>query len=421
VRSGALPTRGGGGDAVADGWDGILAHRRLVEERRMQMAAPVAAGVVADLVEFAAGASDAELEDALCVRFGRHVVESDNDALEAIVGPDPFAMALALAAAAAVRTALDTSTAWQQPWRILIAVSHMVAYPLQDAVETVIEQVRAVAGAQVLPATAAGPATTGEVFLVRDGYGSRFAVLADFSTTQAPQRWYLWDVDACGREPVTVHGAFHPSAEAGFAAWRAAVGEAAADAALTLAEDPALLVELLPAPEGLARFGGENAELMAEYHRCRRLAATLLATFDDVGPVPAESPAVSAAEAFLSWARQHRPEALPEPVEDDDGTITAEVLAAELADSWCASHSATIYHTCSPHRLATLVPHLRGFYRADFAGRLVDLLPAWSDWLAVGNGTPPELARRCRPYATGDPAAGPLSDKDPNRYARVRE
>src|SRR5262249_27176683 len=80
----------------------------------------------------------------------------------------------------------------------------------------------------------------------RDVYGSRWAVVAPFTSADGPDRWYLWDVDTCGYEVVTVHSGFHPSAESALAAWRESVGQGAAgSAALTVVDDSETLGDLL--------------------------------------------------------------------------------------------------------------------------------------------------------------------------------
>jgi hypothetical protein len=99
-----------------------------------------------------------------------------------------------------------------------------------------------------------------------------------------------------------------------------------------------------------------------------------------------------------------------------------EERAEELARSWQFGARRALYHTCSPHRVALLVPHLRNYYQADFAAELVELLPEWTTWLAARNGTPLELAERCRPYALGESYPGLTYDRTgPDPQARLIE
>ena len=65
--------------------------------------------------------------------------------------------------------------------------------------------------AAIEPLTApTGPDVTGPVLWTSDRYGSRFAVTAPITTAEDPVRWYLWDIDVCGHEALTVHSGYHP-------------------------------------------------------------------------------------------------------------------------------------------------------------------------------------------------------------------
>ena len=70
-----------------------------------------------------------------------------------------------------------------------------------------------------------------------------------------------------------------------------------------------------------------------------------------------------------------------------------------------------MYPTCSPHRVALTVLHLRNYYQDDFAAQLVALLPDWIRWLATRNGSPPHLTERCHrtPSANLTPTLAPTT------------
>jgi hypothetical protein len=81
-----------------------------------------------------------------------------------------------------------------------------------------------------------------------------------------------------------------------------------------------------------------------------------------------------------------------------------------------------LFGTCSPHRVGQLVPAVRDYYHDEYAERVLALLPEWISWLTERNGTPAELADRCRPYAQGEPYPGPVQqDGHPEFMARVPE
>src|SRR5262249_12297830 len=147
------------------------------------------------------------------------------------VGPNLLAEATITAAATAVRAALEELTTepdgWQAPWRVLTAMAGIVPFPLSATAAEAIEYLRGLPGGHVLPKTPHGPTVPGQVLWTRDAYGSRFGVTAVFSSPHGPDRWYLWDIDACGHQAFTVHSAYYPTAEQALAAWQAGVGDLA--------------------------------------------------------------------------------------------------------------------------------------------------------------------------------------------------
>src|SRR5262249_21205400 len=147
-------------------------------------------------------------------------------------------------------------------------------FPLSGAAGSAIERLRHRPGGHVLPETPDGPAVIGRVLWARDAYGSRFGGTAAFSTPHRPDRWYLWEIDACGYQPLPVHSAYYPTRDEAMAAWQAGVGRVAAgESAFTPVDDPSLLAELLSAGEGFLWAEGENAaQYFAEHHRGMRLA-----------------------------------------------------------------------------------------------------------------------------------------------------
>jgi hypothetical protein len=166
---------------------------------------------------------------------------------------------------------------------------------------------------------------------------------------------------------------------------------------LAPADDPWLLAALLPVEMGFMRPGGENVEQFAEYHRSKRLAEAVKQTV----PRPkarsdAGLTAATAAAEFAAWLRARVPSQLEPPENLDE-------LVEELADSWNLNSIDAVYATCSPHRVALSLLHMRNYYLHDYADQLVALLPDWTRWLATRNATAPELADRCLPYAHGQP------------------
>ncbi len=407
---------------------GLAAYRHQLDARRASLAAAAAEALVAELVTFAPARSDYDLEDELCTQLGVRLGEWDDEPLEDHVGPNLLAEATITAAAAAVRAALEELTTepdgWQAPWRVLTAMAGIVAFPLSATAAEAIEHLRGLPGGNVLPRTPDGPTVTGQVLWTRDAYGSRFGVTTAFSSPHGPDRWYLWDIDACGHQAFTVHSAYYPTAEQALAAWQAGVGDlAAGETALSPVDNPSLLAELMPAEEGFMRVDGESAEQFAEYHRSKRLAEVAIkAVGRGKAAQRADLDVATAATQFATWLRTHRADQ-PQPADaDQPEPADLEELVTELADSWCFDDPTAVNGTCSPHRVALTVLHLRNFYQDDFAAQLAALLPDWTRWLAARNGTAPQLAERCLPYACGEthPDVG-SDDSRPNYLARVTE
>ena len=399
---------------------GLGEYRRQLDERRASLAAAAARPMIAELVGLTASQSDSDLENELCVRIGRALAELDAAPIDDHVGPNAFANAVIDAAVKVVGTALAREVdGWTHAWRVLTATTGIVNYPLSERATELIDDLRARPGGDRLPETPAGPVITGPVLWTRDAYGSRFGIAAPFRTGDGPDRWYLWDIDACGHDVFTVHSRYHATPDDALVDWQAGVGAPAADGTvLAPVDDPGLLADLMPREQGMMRPGGENIEQFAEYHRSKRLAEAVIdalrSDFPHRTSVRADLDRTTAAAMFAAWLREHRPDR-PRP-EDLDEIVT------ELADAWHISGPADLYHTCSPHRVALAVEHVRGYYQDDFAADLIALLPDWTTWLADRNAAPAHLADRCRPYAHGEShKAVTADDGSPHYLARTTE
>ena len=379
---------------------GFGEFRRQMDERRASLATRAATPMIAELIELAATSTDSDIEDELCVRIGRTLTELDDAPIDDHVDPNTFADAVTDAAVQAVGTALTGEVdGWTHAWRVLTAVTGILNYPPVERAIKSIEELRTQPGGDLLPATPTGPTITGPVLWTRDAYGSRFGVAAPVRTADGPHRWYLWDIDGCGHDTFTVHGRYHATPAEALADWQAGVGAPAADETVfTPVDDSWLLDDLMPREQGMLRPGGENTEQFAEYHRSKRLAEAVLDAIEPTQPHQTSAPAslgrTTAATLFAAWLQDHR--------SDQPRPTGLEELIIELADSWHIGESGLLYHVCSPHRVALVAEHIRGYYQDDFAADLIALLPDWTTWLAERNATPAHLADRCRPYAHGE-------------------
>lgn len=401
----------------------LLDDRARLEQRREAASAEAARALLAELAGWAPGRTDADVEDELCRRIGARLREWDDAPVEADhVTPYQFGVDLVPAAAEAVGAAVSAGAdGWREPWRVLAALARVVPESA-DGFPELVRDLRRAPGGKALPPAIDQPTVRGEVLWTHDVYGSRFGITAAFGTPGGPDRWYLWDIDACGFKPFLVHAGFYPSQAEALAAWLAGVGNVAAPgSAFTPVDDYWLLHGLLPAEEGFLRSDGESADQLPEYHRSKRLAEAALDAVPAGTPPPArqerqerQERATATGAEFADWLRTRRDD-LPEPDE----------LAAqteELASSWAFDSPPELYHTCSPHRVALTVAHLRNYYQDDFAADLVGLLPDWVAWLATRTGAAPELVERCQPYALGEshPDVGD-DDTRVDYFARVTE
>jgi hypothetical protein len=407
-----------GGPAIADvmqTFADLANERERLAGHRAAAAAAGADQVVADLIAYASANPDADLEGEMSARLGDQLRRWRDGPIMEAPDSDAFIGAVVPDAVTRVGEALvgTEPAAWQVPWQVLVAVASLVPTSSIPAVSEAVDELRGLPGGAVLPALPDGPTIAGPLRWTCDGYGSRFGVLAPIASPGRPKHWYLWDVDACGHTPMTVYAGYHDSAEQAVDGWLAGVGPVAAGGtAFADVDDPGLAVQLLGREY---QYRGEAEPHLGEYFRSRRLADVAIGSLD---PNPTALvdilDSATAVTEFTAWLQEHRPElaAADDLVE----------LVTELAHSWCFGEPETLLGTCSPHRVAYAVLHLYNYYKDDFADELMTLLPDWTMWLAERNGTPSQLAERCRPYALGETHADVGADNShPIMTARVIE
>jgi hypothetical protein len=369
----------------------------------------------------AAGWSDDELEDDFCVRFGVAMAQYEDGPLEDHVNPDDFVRAMLSVLDERLHEAEESDGDVTAVRRLLVVVAGVLPPPLSESARDLV--------AEHLNGDAAqwateGRAVTGPAVWARNGYGTRWAVVAPFTSADGVGRWYLWDVDACGYEVVTVYSGFHPSAEDALAAWQQSIGPSAAEAALTQVDDAETLDALLTGEMEGARPGGEDQAQYAEFLRCRRLGHTVRhAAGRPRGHTLPRLSANTAAKQFASRLRQLGHHDRPAGDETDQGAGGASDIAAEMAESWSPHEYPTLYPRCSPHKVAAAVSHLRSYYHDDFAAELVAVLPEWIRFLADHSGMAADQTERCLAYASGEVQFPGLLDENGQSklMARVTE
>ncbi|MHC5902407.1 hypothetical protein ACVNF4_00560 [Streptomyces sp. S6] len=403
---------------------GFGEHRRRLDRHRMDLAARDAEPIVTGLV--AADGLASWTEDELCRSLGRTLSgqdaasdtrrESGTAEILDTYSPDQLLEAVT---DATVQAAFQAGTAADEPqkrngaWRLLLALTRITPHPAaQVAIKAVTDlRERTVS----LPDGSIAAEPTGMALWCRDAYGSRFAVTAPFAAADGPDQWYLWDIDACGGDPLTVGAGYFPDADQAWESWLAAVGPVATSGCrLEPVSDPHLAARLLPGPADFFHPGGESEGQYAEFHRCRRLAQELRGSdFLDGRTATAGAPAPAQPvdkdtwiAEFAAWRAEFRPghNAVPDDFplqEEGEEPPTEDDIYRELAEGWFISELPELAHACSPHRIALLAAHIRDFYTSDFAPVVLSLVPDLAAWLTERSGLSAEVGGRTRAYADG--------------------
>jgi hypothetical protein len=246
-------------------------------------------------------------------------------------------------------------------------------------------------------------AATGDVWEMHDAYGARFAVIAGFCYPGgADESVFLFDIDACGDIRLAGAGVFDDVDQAA-AAWRAALGEAAAGARPGLVETAERLCCLayLDAGEEIL-LGSEPRAVTDNWFRARRRTHDLAEVLDKRGiPLPEtkslfhDFDTTPMEEAFTGWyERRHGAAPDPEVV----GAVAEEWLEGALPGTW---------HAASPHRAAYQLSLISDWIPDPVTVAAKALLPEWVRWNGEQAGLPEHLIDRAAAAAAG---AGPSSD-----------
>ena len=239
---------------------------------------------------------------------------------------------------------------------------------------------------------------SGEVWEMRDAYGTRIALIAGFSYPGGVDRSvFLFDIDACGIIEITHAGVFDDVAQAAIA-WRTLVGEAAQSAQPERVETVERLVCLAYCESGEDRLKGtESRTVLDNWFRARRRIHDLADALRKRGmSLPAarslyhDLDTDSMAEEFTGWyARRHGSEPDPE-------------VAGALAEEWMEGALPETWHAVSPHRVEfqlTLINDWIPDHPITIGAKA--LLPEWVRWHGEQAGLPEHLVDRGVAVAAG--------------------
>jgi hypothetical protein len=309
-------------------------------------------------------------------------------------------------AMARIRVEAGRDGAWQTPWWLLHGLTSLGPPALAAAAQTALGRARKHLAKdayqsqpewlRLLPRIRA----TGEVWQMRDVYGTRFAVIAGFSYPDGTDRSvFLFDIDACGLVDLVQAGVFNDVEEAA-ASWRAMVGDAADRAVLTPVETAEQLSCLVHCQTGEDMIKGTESRAVTDnWFRARRRTHDLAQAlrrrgiglpearnlFNDIDTEPM-------AQGFTAWYRTaHGTEPDPEAVD---------ALAAE----WLEGALPGTQHAASPHRARYLLTLIRDWipdHPITVAAKA--LLPEWVRWNGEQAGLPEHFISRAVAAAAEGP------------------
>jgi hypothetical protein len=243
------------------------------------------------------------------------------------------------------------------------------------------------------------PAATGDVRVIRDVYGTRTGVLAGFRYPADASPWvYLIDLDASGAVRLAGGGAFDDMDQAA-SAWRAAVGDSAADAVPEAATGESLTALVYYEHQEELLFGDESLAVMIEWYRAGLRGQEVMAAAEAHGialPAPrylfAGIDYMSAAKAFTDWYSSRH------------GHVPPKQPVRYLAEEWLEGMLPGTEHMVSPARSRFYHELIDDWQEGQERDAALDLLPEWVRWNGEESGVPALFLERAVSAATGNVA-----------------
>lgn len=337
-----------------------------------------------------------QLEQAVCEVLGARMHQVLRDEHFGLVF-DQWVQAVAVAAADRVVEASEQpgTGGWKAPWRLLhgllsIAPPALAAVAL-DEVDRCADHLGALGDVPSWLAVMARVRATGRMWRLRDAYGLRGAVIAEYTyPLQGESSVFLFDYDMSELVDLVEPGAFGDLDEA-VAAWRAAVGDAAEGSGVAPVEDPADLQALAQIGTGEALVRGDESRALCDnWFRARRRLhdlAVALADREVRMPEPAdlfaEVEVADMCEEFDAWHQRAH------------GGVLDPALVTEVAEQWVEGSLPHVRHLVSPRRVAAQRAMIGDWGRQ---GRdledVCEVLVRWTRWLGERQGLPEHLVER---------------------------
>ena len=240
-------------------------------------------------------------------------------------------------------------------------------------------------------------AATGEVWRMRDTYGTRYAVIAGFGYPRGTgQHVLLLDIDTSGFIVLADVGVFDDVQQAA-TAWRDAVGNSAQTAQPEPVTDPdqlLCLVQLDPADEGGVR-GDEPRSVIDNWFRSDRRIREL---HDGMRKRRRPLPTARNLYRNLDIAVMTRPFtewcAATGAAEPDPEAVDA------LAGEWMEGALPETWFSVSPRRVEFQLELVGDWITDEVTTEVLNLMPAWVCWLGERGGLPAHLRERVIAAAT---------------------
>jgi hypothetical protein len=306
-----------------------------------------------------------------------------------------FEEVIAAAAARVVEDAADGAAgAGTSAFLLLHGLAAVATPALASAASAECRRVRKLVAHAELPAwldDLPRVTATGEVFRMRDAYGTRFAVLAGFSYGHGRDpSVFLFDIDASGFVKLAGAGVYDDVDKAA-AAWLATIGDEAGETTPQPVASPGELLCLVHCDIGDEMvMGDETRVVMDNWYRAQRRFRDVAEALRKRGrPLPkAESlyngvDTAPMTEEFTSWC-----------ADKDRVRPDAEALV-ELATEWTDGGLPETWYAVSPARVEHQRRLISDWLQDDPITLAVQsMLPDWVAWLGERTGLPKHLRER---------------------------
>ncbi|KPM56022.1 hypothetical protein ACG83_12670 [Frankia sp. R43] len=380
-RPGSGQRSGAGGQRADPDWPTVLAHlrSRLRRGEEPTWFQPAIEEILDDAGVVLSADGPRALEETTSTMLGRQLRLAVRDELGGKF--DWWLLEVIAALAEHARGELEAgSDGWEAPWRLLYGIASVAVPPLAfgatSALRSLVPHLLGVAPELSWLDALLEIAATGEVWKMRDAYGTRLAVIAGFTYPGGlDPSVFLFDIDACGVVTIANAGVHDDVAQAA-AAWRRYAGEPAAGTEpwpVTTADDLVCLVQA--DQDEMEVDGDESDSALDNWFRALRRGIDVADAWKRRGtPLPAWKSLYGDADpeptvaAFTTWYTARHGE--PPDVE------AADLLAGEWLDG-CLPEAR---HGASPHRVRYFREVMGDWTTDPVTADAKSLFPDWIRW-----------------------------------------